>query len=271
MAQDCQLRSHYFLPVAFRWIPEGQRLQWWIVDWGELSVCGAADQPTVEQRHQVLDQVDALAAAGYPVRGGNGASRPALLGGVDTAFYPERFGRGSRQSAAAAGCRCAAAAPINSERWARAAARQRGRAVKGALIVYEQDDAPDRLQGFADAPRSTMRSRRRCRMATGISRSTRIIASPTTCAASSATSRARAALAPVHKRHDFRDCLVYALARAPALVRTVVYENGLVCPSCSQSMVPEVRSKVEGVRYLRCSKCQAHLAHDLAAGSIRVV
>jgi hypothetical protein len=214
IGQDCQLRSHYWIAVAFAWDRELHLARWWIVDWGEISVCGAADLPTVTQRHAALDQVDALLERGYPVKGTD-RMMVGTFGGCDTAYYPREvrpwIARHRRRWMSMRGCGADQFGSMRGE-------TRRGtivQSVKDAIVIYEQPDAPDRLQGFAE------RDQLNDAIETGLQGGTGWV--PQDCDNRLAFHLRgirrggpddKDPWVEVHRRHDWRDGLVYDLARA---------------------------------------------------------
>jgi phage terminase large subunit GpA-like protein len=206
LACDVQLRRHYWLAVAY-----DATGQWWIVDWGRDAICGDMEQPTPEQRGEGLDRLDTLARGGWRTPAGVLSVAHA---GIDTGFRPEEI----RPWIAQRRSRWVAMRGAGTELARRMESAVRGRSIKrdeGWYDLREQDDAPDRRQIFIDADPGLDRisadwATKRGHLPRDLDQE--LVRHLTGMRPGDPGKGAR--WVPRGSRHDFLDCLIYALALA---------------------------------------------------------
>uniref|UniRef100_UPI0017CAFAED terminase gpA endonuclease subunit n=1 Tax=Methylibium sp. TaxID=2067992 RepID=UPI0017CAFAED len=203
---DVQLRRHYWLAVAF-----DADDAWHVVDWGRDAVAGDMEQPSLEQRHAGLDRIDSLARTGWKC--GTAVLMPFVA--CDTGFRPEELRpwiaqRRTRWIAAKGAGDELVSRMVKAPLGSRSDAR--GDFEEGCYDVRRQDESPDRCQIFVAADDMLDRiasdwqsgrghlpsdvDRELLRHLTGMKPGT------------------KRRWEPRGDRHDFLDCLVYALAVA---------------------------------------------------------
>jgi phage terminase large subunit GpA-like protein len=203
LTADIQLRRHYWLSVAF-----DAEDRWHIVDWGRDAICGDMEQPNVDQRHAGLARLDDLARGGWKTGDGK-----VLLphGGIDTGFKPEELrpwiARNRQRWLAIKG-----AGEELVSRMVRAPIGTRQTYEERWYDLRKQEESPDRMQLFVAADDILDR----------IAADWKSGRANLPADADRELIRHLTGMRPGEKkrweprgdRHDFLDCLIYALALA---------------------------------------------------------
>ena len=207
VAQDCQLRSHFWIAVAFWKVDDA--IHFAIIDWGQIAVCGDSETPEPHQRAAVLDQVAAIARKGWMVQG-RGGYMPATYCAVDIGFKPGEIrpwvADHRREWLSIRGAGMDLVVKMKGTK-----AGSKVVDIGGALEVRESEGFADRMTGWIDV--TALGDDVATAWRSGLGHLPQDI-DPKLESSLLGTRREPEGWVQVHRRHDYWDGLLYALARA---------------------------------------------------------